>query len=148
MRTSTLLQVPAALIAAVLAVASLAPVAQAQDSGFAAQVNVPFAFQTSTGQKFAPGTYTIRMSGDAMLIQGKDSSGLAMTQSANDRVLTTQGKAVFTHYGNQYFLHTVSVAGSASHLICMTSNVEKRWQIAAAGKPSSPVEVALLREGQ
>ena len=54
MRTSTMLKVPAGLIAAVLAVASLAPVAQAQDAGFAAKMKVPFAFQTPTGQHFGP----------------------------------------------------------------------------------------------
>ena len=78
MRTSTMLKVPAGLIAAVLAVASLAPVAQAQDSGFAAKMKVPFAFQTSTGQHFGPGVYTVRMSGQGtMMIQGTTTSGMA-----------------------------------------------------------------------
>ncbi len=60
MRSLTMLKVPAGFIAAVLAVASLAPAAQAQeqDPGFSAQVNVPFAFQTATGQHFNPGIYT------------------------------------------------------------------------------------------
>ena len=59
MRSSMMLKVPAGLIAAVLAVASSAPAAQAQDVGFAAKMNVPFAFQTASGQHFAPGVYTI-----------------------------------------------------------------------------------------
>jgi hypothetical protein len=146
MRTSTTSQVPAVLIAALLAVASLAPVAKAQDSGFAANINVPFTFQTATGQKFAPGVYTIRMNGQAMLIRGKETSGLAITQVADDGVAATQGKAVFTHYGNQYFLHTVSVTGRSSHLLFRTSKKERQSQI-AAGKSGGAVEVALLQEG-
>jgi hypothetical protein len=86
MRTSTMLKVPAGLIAAVLTVASLAPVAQAQNSGFAARVNVPFAFQTSSGQNFAPGVYTIRMNGEhTMVIRGTKTSGMAMTQLAGNQ---------------------------------------------------------------
>ncbi len=85
MRTSTMLKVPAGVIAAILTVASLAPVAQAQNSGFAARMNVPFAFQTSSGQNFAPGVYTIRMNGEhTMVIRGTRTSGVAMTQLAND----------------------------------------------------------------
>ncbi len=148
MRTSTMLKVPAGLIAAVLAVASLAPVAQAQSSEFAAEMKVPFAFETASGQRFEPGVYTIRIAGQqTLLIRGKATVGLAMTQLVNDGLPATQGKAVFTHYGNQYFLHTVSLAGNATHLLCKTSKAERQSQI-AAGKTSTAVEVALLREGK
>ena len=109
MRSSMILKVPAGLIAAVLAVASAAPAAQAQGSGFAAKMNVPFAFQTASGQHFAPGVYTIRMNDElSVLIRSNTSSGLVLTQLANDGLPATQGKAVFTHYGDQYFLRTVS----------------------------------------
>jgi hypothetical protein len=148
MRTSTMLKVPAGLIAAVLTVASLAPVAQAQTSGFAARMKVPFAFQTSSGQNFAPGVYTIRMNGEhTMVIRGTKTSGLAMTQMANDRQPATKGKAVFTHYGDRYYLRAVWVAGEASHLLCSSSKAERQSQIAAVKTPS-PVEVALLQEGR
>jgi hypothetical protein len=46
-----------------LAVASLAPVAQAQSQSFAAKVNVPFTFETVSGQHFQPGMYTITLNG-------------------------------------------------------------------------------------
>jgi hypothetical protein len=148
MRSSMMLKIPAGLIAAVLAVASSAPAAKAQGSGFAAQMNVPFAFQIASGQHFAPGVYTIRMnSQQSMLIRSNTSSGLAMTQLANDGLPATQGKAVFTHYGDQYFLRTVWVAGTSSHLICDRSKAERQSQI-AAGKASTAVEVALLKEGR
>ena len=145
MRTSTMLKVPAGLIAAVLAVASLAPVAQAQDSGFAARMNVPFAFQTATGQHFGPGVYTIHMNGQqTMLIQGTGASGMVLTQVANDGEPASRGKAVFAHHGDQYFLRTVWVAGKASHLICNTAKAEQRSQV-ASDRTSTAVEVALLR---
>jgi hypothetical protein len=148
MRSSMMLKVPAGLIAAVLAVASPAPAAQAQDAGFAAKMNVPFAFQTASGQHFAPGVYTIRMNGQqSMLIRSNTASGLAMTQLANDGLPATQGKAVFTHYGDQYFLRAVWVAGNTSHLLCDRSKAERESQIATS-KASTAVEVALLKVGR
>jgi hypothetical protein len=143
-----MLKVSAGLIAAVLAGASSAPVAQAQAAGFAARINVPFAFQTTSGQRFAPGTYTIRMSSQqTMLIRSNTASGLVTTQLANDDLPLTQGKAVFTHYGDHYFLRSVSVAGSTSHLVCYQSKAEREAQ-KAAGKAVTAIEVALLKEGR
>ncbi len=148
MRSSMMLKVPASLIAAVLAVASSAPAAQAQSPGFAAQMDVPFAFQTGSGQHFAPGVYTVSMNGEqTMLIRGNTKAGMAMTHLANDGLPATQGKAVFTHYGDQYFLRSVWVAGNTSHIICNSSKAERRSQI-AAGKTSTAVEVALLQAGR
>jgi len=148
MRSSMMLKVPAGLIAAVLAVASSAPAVQAQDAGFAAKMNVPFAFQTASGQHFAPGVYTIQMNGQhTIVIRSRIASGLVLAQMANDSLPPTQGKAVFTHYGDQYYLSTVSVADSTSHLICYKSNAERESQI-AAGKTSTAVEVAVLKAGR
>jgi hypothetical protein len=150
MRSSIMMKVPAGLIAAVLAVASSAPAAQAQDATFAAKMNVPFAFQTTSGQHFAPGIYTIRMNGEqSMLIQSNTTAGLTITQLANDGLPSTQGKAVFTHYGDQYFLRTVWVAGETSHLICGKSKAERESQIATGKtKANTSVEVALLKAGR
>jgi hypothetical protein len=111
-------------------------------------MNVPFAFQTASGQRFAPGVYTIRMNdGQSMLIRSNTTSGLAITQLASDGLPATQGKAVFTHYGDQYFLRAVWVAGSASHLVCGRSKAERESQI-AADKVNTAVEVALLNAGR
>jgi hypothetical protein len=143
-----MLKVPAGLIAAILTVASLAPVAQAQNSGFAARMKVPFSFQTASGQHFAPGVYTIRMHGEhTMVIRGTETSGLAMTQMVDDGEPAAKGKAVFTHYGDRYYLRAVWLAGEASHLLCSSSKAERQSQIAAVKTPS-PVEVALLQEGR
>ena len=148
MRTSTMLKVPAGVIVAILTVASLAPVAQAQNSGFAARMKVPFAFQTSSGQNFAPGVYTIRMNGEhTMVIRGTKISGVAMTQLAYDGLPATKGKAIFTHYGDRYYLRAVWVAGDSSHLLCGSSKAQRQSEIATV-KASSPVEVALLQEGR
>ena len=148
MRSSMMLKVPASLIAAVLAVASSAPAAQAQDAGFAAKMNVPFAFQTASGQHFAPGVYTISMNGpQSMVIRNNTTSGLVLAQLANDQQPPAQGKAVFSHYGDQYYLRTVSVAGNSSHLICGKSKAERESQV-AAGKTSTTVEVAVLKAGR
>jgi hypothetical protein len=148
MRSSMMMKVPASLIAAVLAVASSVPAAQAQSPGFAAKIDVPFAFQTGSGQHFAPGVYTISMNGEqSMMIRSNTSAGMAMTQMANDGPPATQGKAVFTHYGDQYFLRSVWVAGNTSHLTCNSSKAERKSQI-AAGKTSTAVEVALLQPGR
>jgi hypothetical protein len=144
-----MLKVPAGLIAAVLAVASLASAAQAQDQdpGFAAKINIPFAFETSMGQHFAPGVYTISMNGEqTMLIRGA-TSGLMITQLANDGLPAVKGKAVFTHYGDKYFLRAVWVAGNNSHLFCGRSKAEHQLQVAAAKTPTA-VELALLQTGR
>ena len=148
MRSSMMLKVPAGLIAGVLAVASSAPAAQAQNPGFAAKMNVPFAFQTASGQHFAPGVYTISMNGpQSMVIRNNTTSGLVLAQLANDQQPPAQGKAVFSHYGDQYYLRTVSVAGNSSHLICGKSKAERESQV-AAGKTSTTVEVAVLKAGR
>jgi hypothetical protein len=149
MLTLTMLKVPAGLIAAVLAVASLAPAAQAQDlaPGFAAKMNVPFAFETAMGQHFAPGIYTISMNGEkTMLIRGGKTSGLVLTHLADDSLSATKGKAVFTHYGDKYFLRAVWVAGN-NGLFFGRSKAEHQLEVAAAKTPTA-VELALLQTGR
>ena len=148
MRSSMTFKIPAGLLAAVLAVASSTTAAKAQDAGFVAKMTVPFAFQIASGQRLAPGIYTIRMNGEhSMLIRSDTASGVAMTQLANDGQPATQGKAVFTRYGDQYFLRSVSVRGNSSHLICDRSKAERQSQI-ASNHPSAPVEVATLKAGR
>ena len=148
MRTSMIQKVSAGMFAAVLAVASVAPVAQAQNQRFA-QVNVPFAFETSSGQHFQPGVYTISITGmETMLIRSATSSGLAMIrQQASEGLPVAQGKAVFTHYGDKYYLRSVTVAGSSTRLLFSTSKEERQTQIAAHKTPSA-VELALLQAGR
>jgi hypothetical protein len=65
----------------------------------------------------------------------------------NDGLPSTKGKAVFRHYGDQYFPRTIWVEDNASHLICGPSKAERESQI-AAGKRSTTVEVAVLKAGR
>ena len=145
----TLTKVSARLIAAVLAVASVAPVAQAQNESFVARVNVPFAFETVSGQQFQPGVYTIRINSmQTMVIRSATSSGLAMIQAqADEGRPSPQGKAVFTHYGDRYYLRSVSVAGSSTRLLFGRSKEERKTQMATGETPSA-VELALLQAGR
>jgi hypothetical protein len=149
MRTSMMLKVPAGLIGAVLAIASLAPAAQAQDltSGFAAKIDVPFTFETAMGQHFAPGTYTITMNDKrTMLIRGAKTSGLVLTHLDDDSLRATKGKALFTHSGDKYFLRAVWVAGNNS-LFCGRSKAEHELQV-GSGKTPTTVELSLLQTGR
>ena len=145
----TLTKISARLIAAVLAVASVASVAQAQSLSFAARVNVPFAFETASGQHFQPGVYTIRMEGmQTMLIRGATSGGLVVIEEeANEGLPVSQGKAVFMHYGEKYYLRSLSVSGSSTRMLFGSSKEERQSEI-AAGKTPSAVELALLQPGR
>jgi hypothetical protein len=139
----------ARLAVAAIAIASVTPLTQAQSMSYAAQVNVPFAFQTESGQRFQPGVYTISINGmHTILIRSAVSSGLAMIQEeANVGRPVDQGKAVFTHYGDRYYLRSVSVSGSSTRLLFGRSKGEREAQIAAGKSPSS-VELALLQAGR
>ena len=83
----------------------------------------------------------------SMMIRGNTKAGMATTQMASARTARHSGGAAFTHYGDQYFLRSVWVAGNTSHLICNSSKAERKSQI-AAGKTSTAVEVALLQPGR
>jgi hypothetical protein len=141
----SLVRVFAILIAGVMTAGSVAPVAQAQRQFFAANVNVPFAFQTSSGQRFEPGVYTIRFANqDTILIRGDKSSGLSMIQEeANLVAPASEGKAIFTRYGDKYFLRSISAPGSSTRLTFAKSKKERETQFAADTRPSS-IGLALL----
>jgi hypothetical protein len=152
MRTIT--KASARLIATVVAAASLAVVAQAQNVSFAAKVKVPFAFVTSSGQHLQPGVYTICMNGmrtmQTIQIRGENSLGLVMIQQqASERLPISQGKAVFTHHGDRYYLRSISVAGSSTRLLFGKSKEERERETEiATSKTSSEVELALLQPGR
>jgi hypothetical protein len=73
-------------------------------------------------------------------------SGLVLTQLADDGLPATKGNAVFTHYGHKYFLRAVWVAGNNS-VFCGRSKAEHQLQVAAAKTPAA-VELALLQTGR
>jgi hypothetical protein len=142
----SLTRVFAILMAGIMTAASVLPAARAQQASFAASVNVPFAFETASGQRFAPGVYTIRITGlDTMLIRGVNSSGLAMIEEqANEARPASEGKAIFIRYGDRFFLRSVSVPGSSTRLIFARSKNERETQLAADTR-SSAIGLALLK---
>jgi hypothetical protein len=146
MRTFT--KVSARLIAAVFAVASIATVAQAQSQSFAGRVKVPFAFQTASGQHFQPGVYTISNTGlQTMLIRGTSDTGLVIFSQENEGAPVPQGKAIFTHYGDKYYLRSVSATGSSTRLLFSASKEERQAQKARA-RHAKTVELAMLQAGR
>ena len=136
----------ARLIAAFLTVASFATAAHAQT--FSIRVKVPFAFQTSSGLHLPPGMYVISDSGmHTMLIRGANTSGFDMIWNQEDASApASRGKALFNRYGDTYYLHSVSMAGSRTRVIFHTSKQERRLQIAGVRQPSTE-EVAMVQAG-
>jgi hypothetical protein len=135
--------------AAILAVASLTPFAQAQSEPHAVQLNVPFAFETQLGQHFQPGVYIFSIvNSQSLLIRNANSNGMAMFQRQdNERVSAPQSKAVFTHYGNKYYLYSVSLPGSSTRLQFGRSKAERQSQVASR-KPFAATELAFLLPGR
>ena len=145
MSTLSISKFRAGLFAAVLAVAPLSPALHGQDAGVIAQVNVPFAFETSSGHHFAPGVYSVRMESlHTLLIKGDSDAALTMTTLEDNGQTAKVGKATFHKYGNQYFLSEITVAGRSREIHCAKSKAENRAQIAAEKTPATNVELALL----
>src|ERR1700742_2377070 len=111
MSTPSMLKFRASIFAVVLTLVPMSPALHAQDADMAAQVNVPFAFNTAS-QHYAPGLYRLRMENeDTLLIEGASSSHLALVRTEDDAQRVKTGKAVFHKYGNQYFLSEIAVSG-------------------------------------
>jgi hypothetical protein len=146
---NTFKTVSARLFAAVLAVTSLASVANAQESSFVARVNVPFAFETASGKQLSPGVYDISIHGSStILIRGTNGAAMAMIWSQTSEGLpVSQGKAVFSHYGDKYYLRSISASGSATQLSFAKSKHERQSEV-ASGNATKTVELALLQTGR
>jgi hypothetical protein len=144
MKTQSISKYCAGLFAAVLIVASSAPIAQAQDARTTGQVNVPFAFETAH-QHFAPGVYTIRLESSSIVaIKGASSSGFVLTQAGGNLEPASKSKVVFHKYGEHYFLEEIWVAQKAGHLNLVKSDAEKRMQHPRGNAESAGVALAML----
>jgi hypothetical protein len=64
-----------------------------------------------------------------------------LTHLADNSLTSTAGKALFTHYGDRYFLRGIWVAGN-SNILCGISKAERRLQVADAKTPAT-VELAM-----
>ena len=145
MNTRSISKFRAGLFAAVLAVAPLSPALRAQDIGMIARINVPFAFETSSGKHFHAGVYTVRMENPhTLLLRSQSDSGLTMTSVEDTAQPAKTGKATFRKYGNEYFLAEITVAGSSRRLYFTNSKAESRMRIAANQSAPTSVEVAML----
>jgi hypothetical protein len=145
MSTLSISKFRAGLFAAVLAVAPLSPALHGQDLGMFAKMNVPFAFETASGQHFAPGVYSVRMENlHTLLIRGDSDSGLTMTTLEDNGQVAKTGEATFHRYGNQYFLTEITVAGRSRQIHFAKSKAENRAQVAQEQIPATDVELALL----
>ena len=125
MSTPSMLKFRASIFAVVLTLVPMSPALHAQDADMAAQVNVPFAFNTAS-QHYAPGLYRLRMENeDTLLIEGASNSHLALVRTEDDAQRVKTGKAVFHKYGNQYFLSGVRASGSTMSCHLAPSKQEK-----------------------
>jgi hypothetical protein len=145
MNTHSILKFRAGLFAAVLAAAPLFSALHGQNVGMVAKVNVPFAFETASGHRFAAGVYTVRLDSiHTLLIRGDSDSALTMTDVVDTGQEAKTSKATFHKYGNQYFLSEITIAGISREIHLETSKAENRARVAAEKTPPTNVELALF----
>ena len=143
-RTTVLAYLAATLI---LMVSMGSACARAQSPAF----KVPFDF-TVGNQVFPAGTYQVSYSATktAILIRSRDDDrfhAFATTYPADYPAdPSTNGKVVFTKYGNQYFLHEVLCSALSMNVEIPKSTREKQARIQEAQLPPTQT-VAALRTG-
>ncbi len=135
-------------LAALVAIASLAPALHAQ-SAIRAQVNVPFAFDYGTTH-FGRGTYAIAMDGENILVvRNHMTSQTAMVMAQLDRspIAPKTSVVTFRKYGDRWFLQAVSIAnvGSASVYESKAERQAAR-ELASRGGDATQVALAVLPE--
>jgi hypothetical protein len=133
------------LIAGALTIGSLASTqyASAQGSTPLAQVNIPFAFQT-TNQTLPAGTYRIGLSDHVVRLQGPgQAGGFVMSQDAIKNHAPDHGYLVFDRYGDKYYLRQIWTAGNTVGIECPKGRAEKENQVAKNQQPPTSVELAL-----
>jgi hypothetical protein len=138
---SRILTLGSLMLLALLAVTSTGTAhAQAQ-----VPVNIPFAFE-SGGRLLQPGVYRIAVpaGGGVMMVRGDKDASFTMSLRDESDKPAAASKVVFKHYGNQYFLREVWVAGSTSHLHTLKSHHEKEAQLAQATTTHTNDTLALL----
>jgi hypothetical protein len=127
------------------------PVAETKSAGTRLVVNVPFAFQLGPSH-LACGTYRLKMYGrDLLSMQGDSGSAIILAGSTSGAKPRQNSAIVFHHYGNQYFLREVRIAGDDSFVWSGETRAERQAkQEEAASNPNSgpredsKVEFALL----
>lgn len=135
------------LIACALTLGSIAstPFASAQGLTAAAEVNIPFAFQTTTHTLPAGKYRIVQESRNVIWLQGTSTGAFAVTYDAVASKAPTHGMVVFNKYGDKYYLHEIWTAGNNVGLECPKSRAEKesKSQLAKNAEAPSSVELAL-----
>jgi hypothetical protein len=116
------------LIACALTIGTLASTqsALAQSSTPLAEVNIPFAFQT-TNQTLPAGMYRIDRESDHLIrLHGPGrAAGFVEMHGAIKFRAADHGTVVFNRYGDRYFLRQIWTAGNTYGLECPKSRAEK-----------------------
>jgi hypothetical protein len=133
--------VSALLTAALISMGSAC--AHAQGPAF----KVPFDF-TVGNQVFPAGTYQVSYypTKNAILIRSQDERFHAFTSIQPADPSASDSEAVFTRYGNQYFLHEVLCGAVSMNVALPTSRLEKQARVQEAQLPHGEA-VAALRTG-
>jgi hypothetical protein len=118
--------------------------ATAQGGTPLAEVNIPFAFQTSM-QSLPAGTYQInRESNHVLMLMGPGkAAGFVLMNAASKTQAPTRSSIVFDHYGNKYFLRQIWTKGDNQGLECPKGRVEKEILQVRTDQVPSSVELAL-----
>lgn len=133
------------IVAAIFAAASFAQTLHAQ-TGTIVKVNVPFAFDCGS-RHFGPGTYTLNLLNmDTLLVRDGRDAALAMINPEFSLKPVKSGYAVFSRYGDQYFLEEIWMPGSTTHIAVYERKWEKRaaQELVREGTEPTHVELALL----
>ena len=133
------------LIACALTIGSFASTqsAAAQSPTGMADVNIPFAFQ-ATNHTLPAGQYrVVRESNHLILLRGpaKAAAFVSMYDTSSVRA-PKQGKLVFDHSGDKYYLRQIWTAGSSTGLECPKSRAEKSALVAQNEQAATSVELA------
>jgi hypothetical protein len=124
--------------------AALISMASARAHAQAPAFKVPFDF-TVGNQVLPAGTYQVSYYApkSAIMIRSEDGRFHALTAIQPDDPSTSDNEAVFTKYGNQYFLHEVLCGAVSMNVALPASKPEKRARIQEAQLPHSETVVAL-----
>jgi len=134
------------LIACALTIGSFASTqsAAAQSSTDMAEVNIPFAFQTANNHTLPAGQYrVVRESDHLILLRGPaKSAAFVSTYETSSAHAQKQGKLVFDHSGDKYYLRQIWTAGSSTGLECPKSRAEKESLLAQNKQAPETTELA------
>ncbi len=124
--------------------------AQAQLSGTAMRVTIPFDFNVR-GKTLPSGKYVIRRIGaepDRLMIYNNDNHEhvIFASEPVGGAKFAERGEVVFHKYGDTYFLFEIWSRGEATGAEALPSRAERRLEREVANNGGSPALVALAIE--